>query len=263
MAHLLPIILALLLPLTALAHVNITTSAAAIECSLYPSLCPDSLPSNSTQDLISNNTHDLSAHKTDRIKPEPPTVKVGLSEDTATGDVLNTTHCFCASPNWRDDHTYGYYHAFAYYNFHHASTFSFEISCASADYKKVNTKHHHDLIEPACLKKKHKEKWCTSIDNRGERGNTFCYEFNGGGEKDSYRFNNQKRGLPHGATWRMAEIETLGVCDAFCRQKVSGLIVLDGEALTAVANEPRGVGPSAWSAILSFGETDDMCMSCR
>lgn len=101
------------------------------------------------------------------------------------------------------------------------------------------------------------------MDNRGEVGNTFCYEFNGNDKSDVYRFNRQKRNVPLGATFRESMERTLDVCGGFCGNLVGGLDVLDGEALTAVANDAKGVGKSDASAILSFGNTDDMCEECK
>ena len=80
---------------------------------------------------------------------------------------------------------------------------------------------------------------------------------------DAYYYNKQKRGIPTGAAFRESEETTLEVCQDHCFNLVGGLDVLDGQALTAVINDPHGVGPSEWSAILSFGDTDDMCESCK
>ncbi len=44
---------------------------------------------------------------------------------------------------------------------------------------------------------------------------------------------------------------------------MGGLHVLDGEALDAIVNDPKGVGPDEWSRILSWGDTDDMCETCK
>ena len=92
---------------------------------------------------------------------------------------------------------------------------------------------------------------------------TFCYELRGGGAQDVYRFNTQKRHVPFEVAWRESEKETMGVCQGFCRHKVGGLNMLDGEALTAISRLSDGVGPQEWSAIQSYGDTDDMCKGCK
>ena len=80
---------------------------------------------------------------------------------------------------------------------------------------------------------------------------------------DTYRFNKQKRGIPRGAAFRESQKQTLEICNERCQGLGGGLVMLDGMALTAVVNDPHGVGPSEWSAVLSFGDTDDMCETCK
>lgn len=80
---------------------------------------------------------------------------------------------------------------------------------------------------------------------------------------DYYYFNEQKRGLPWSTSYRASEEELSGVCGEKCKDIVGGLDVLGGEALESVVADKKGVGPSEWSAVLSFGDTDDMCETCK
>lgn len=80
---------------------------------------------------------------------------------------------------------------------------------------------------------------------------------------DRYYFNEQKRGLPLSTSYRASEEELRGVCGGKCKYYVGGLDMLGGEALESVVADKKGVGPSEWSAITSFGDTDDMCETCK
>jgi len=214
---------------------------------------------NST--TIRNTT--ILADKSTRIKPQPPSLNNWLTPQGASGDVLNTTRCYCASPDWKNDHVFGYYYDINYYNKHHDAVYNFDLTCNSSDYKMVK---HFDSerLQPECLRARHHEKYCTGIDNRGEIGNTFCYEFNNGGYRDDmYYYNKQKRGLKKGPAWRESEKETLSVCGELCGRLEEKMVVLDGEAVTAVVGQAHGAGAPEWSQILSFGDTDDMCERCE
>lgn len=92
----------------------------------------------------------------------------------------------------------------------------------------------------------------------------FCYEFDGGVDRDFYYFNKQKRGIPpvRGA-WKESAERTLEICEDVCMSRVGGLHVLDREALEKVVDDKVGLATSEWSEIASYGNTDDMCEGCK
>lgn len=104
---------------------------------------------------------------------------------------------------------------------------------------------------------------CQHADDKGNTKGTFCYEFNGATTSDYYYFNKQKRGIPIGGVWREGAERTLEICEDRCMHDVGRLHVLDGEALDAIVDDPKGVGPGEWSRMLSWGDTDDMCETCE
>lgn len=247
-------LLTFLIPL--LTHVNPTHSRSGIDCSLTPSSCPTI--TNTTLASLSKKPGDL-----EPIPPIPPHKYGGLCPATATGDVLNTTRCYCASPSWKDDHIYGYYYLISYYNFHHNSIYKLAMTCSSEKITKVSLPYHDNRLQPECLRVHSHDRVCQHADDKGNTKGTFCYEFNGATTSDYYYFNKQKRGIPIGGVWREGAERTLEICEDRCMHDVGRLHVLDGEALDAIVDDPKGVGPGEWSRMLSWGDTDDMCETCE
>lgn len=110
---------------------------------------------------------------------------------------------------------------------------------------------------------RHHERHCDHLDNTGRNNGAFCYEFNGDTQSDLYYFNKQKRGIPWGGVWRESEKRMLEFCEDRCMHTVGRMHVLDGGALDAIVDDKKGVGPSEWSRILSWRDTDDMCETCK
>lgn len=75
----------------------------------------------------------LSTHATALL---PLTREDVPSQPERTGDHLNTTRCYCASPNWCDDHTCGYPYYFCNrYDSHLDRVLASEFTCRSYDEK--------------------------------------------------------------------------------------------------------------------------------
>lgn len=177
------------------------------------------------------------------------------------GDYLNTTRCYCASPNWRSDHVYGYYYLITYYNSHLDRLFPLELTCKSDDGKRYSSPYvqTQNPKQPECLRERFGEKHCEKY----EAGHKFCYKLNGG-TWDDFRFDGQKRGVPLYPDVDEGVETVERVCGDMCREKVGGLDMLKDEAWRKVMADPLGLGGRRlrWSHVASYMDIDDMCDNC-
>ena len=67
------------------------------------------------------------------------------------GDTLNITRCYCESPDWAIDNTYGYYYLWTYHNHHLWHDYPLEVTCKSIKNVKPGP-------VPECLKNRLYEK---------------------------------------------------------------------------------------------------------
>ena len=170
------------------------------------------------------------------------------------GDRLNTTRCYYASNEWRDDNRFGHYYHFDYYNVHLDQNFALDAVCNSA-----NTVSQGGIKRPLCLTDTYNEKHRQKFPD----GNTLCYEVNGGAW-DTIRFKKKKRGVAIVPDELLADDTVEDLYTKMCREKVDVLEFLRGEAWrkqVAKTFLTRWPG-NRWSHMGVYWDMDDMCKTC-
>ena len=208
------------------------------------------------------------------IPPSPAFIAVSTRAAAApttdisapTGDTLNRSACFCASPQWHVDRTYGYAHHLAYYNAHLDHTFTLDPACRSA--LSVNVQERYDpkdkpVMQNDCLRSRLDDpvKLCTGKDSDVD---TFCYTLAGGPGVDSYSFNGQHRvGLPKHPAIHYPEDVVERVCEESCREHVEGMGMLKADALEVLEGYYDLVGVNLESSVVFYPSIPDMCDGCK
>lgn len=170
--------------------------------------------------------------------PVPVVVSSAASASTQTkveprawhhGDVLHQTRCYCISPSFAADHTYGYYFLFRYYNFHLDRWYEIEMTCNSN--KIVNLRRFN---QPLCLRdsENNKKDKSYTID---DRGNKLWYELDYQEFEDwygveLYGFNGQKRDVPDAPSFWFLGESVEKVCEPLCKEKVARTVMLKRES---------------------------------
>lgn len=182
----------------------------------------------------------------------PPLTGISLELRYQKGDILKVSRCYCASPNCAEDHVLSFFTNTTYYNIH--------------------TDHHYTAVlkwisdpiyfasDHACLELPHSgEKVCSS----DEKGNQFCYKFNGG-YRDDFYFNKQHRRTPKEPTWWESTEHVEYMCNEACKT-IWNHDVLKGEALTDFikTHDKKKQYDWNWNVVEAHEDIDDMCDGCR
>lgn len=183
-----------------------------------------------------------------------------------TGDTLNRTACYCASPRWIIDQTYGYYYNLSYYNAHLDRTFSLSPSCTSS--LAINVQDDYDpadkpVLQNACLRSHMVDpsKFCNGTQGAKE---TFCYTFAGGPDSDSWALGKQHRtGLPDEPALHYSEEVVANVCEKACKEKVGGMEMLKEDAWEVLEGYYNLVGKTLNSSVVFYPSLPDMCEDCK
>ena len=183
-----------------------------------------------------------------------------------TGDTLNRTVCFCASPHWAMDQTYGFYYLIKYYNAHLDRTYILEPACQSRI--SINVQDKYDpkdkpILQNECLRSRFHDplKYCTGKDTDKDG---FCYTLAGGPDYDSWWFNSQHRtGLPLEPEVNYPQNIVEKVCEESCKEKAGGMEMLKGDALEVLDGYYNLVGERLFSSIVFYPSLDDMCEGCK
>ena len=186
--------------------------------------------------------------------------------NTPTGDSLNRTVCFCASPNWALDQNYGFYYRIEYYNVHLNRTYTLEPACQSSISVNVEDKYdpnENSVLQNECLRTRFRDpvKYCTGKDTAE---NVFCYTLAGGADYDTWAFNGQHRtGLPLEPELNYSPQVVEEVCEESCNEHAGGMGMLKEDALEALKGHYNLVGERLWSSIVFYPSIPDMCKDCK
>ncbi|KAL2047144.1 hypothetical protein N7G274_001163 [Stereocaulon virgatum] len=196
------------------------------------------------------------------IRNNTQTLPRSTNSDAVPGDTLSVTRCFCSSPNWVQDHTYGHYFLFDYHNGHLNRNYPIEDTCISNEI--IYDKHNDAKFKANCLLAVHKV-YCTKRDV--DPHNTFCFiqrRFH----KPEIKFNKQRRVLPNGPNMLTPIDEAETKCKALCANKVDGMDLLGGDPLRSVKKGSLGgegvlTEDDRWSHVEYFPKIDVMCPHCH
>lgn len=164
------------------------------------------------------------------------------------------------------DQTYGFYYLIDYYNAHLDHHYTLEPSCQSRISIDVQDKYDPNdkpTLQNACLRSRFHDpvKYCTGKVT-GE--NTFYYTLAGGADYDTWAFNGQHRtGLPLEPEVNYPPNVVEKVCDESCKSHVSGMEMLNGDALEALKGYYNLTGERLWSSVVFYPSIDDMCKGCK
>lgn len=195
--------------------------------------------------------------------------KVPTNISAPTGDTLNRTACFCASPTWESDKNYGFYYKIDYYNAHLDEHYVLEPTCQSRISLNVEDKYNpkdKPVLQNACLRSRFHTptKFCTLKESGAKTLNTFCYTFAGGSDYDTWAFNGQHRtGLPLEPEVNYAFSVVEDVCEASCKKRVGGMEFLKGDAMEVLKGNYTLVGERLWSSVVFYPSIPDMCKGCK
>ena len=191
------------------------------------------------------------------------TLPRSTNSDQLPGDTLSVTRCFCSSPNWIQDHTYGHYFLFNYHNGHLNRNYPIEDTCISNEI--MYNKHNDALSIPKCILAVDKV-YCTKRDI--DRDNTFCFNLRTR-HPSQIKFNKQRRVLPNGPSELTPIDKAEEECKALCASKADGMDLFGGDAQSSVKKGAFGGGQGVltdddrWSHVEYFPKIDVMCPHCR
>lgn len=104
-------------------------------------------------------------------------------------------------------------------------------------------------------------KFCTGKDTDKD---TFCYTLAGGADYDSWSFNGQHRtGLPLEPQVNYPPNVVENVCEESCKEHVTDMELLKGDALELLKGYYKLVGERLCSSVVFYPSIDDMCKECK
>lgn len=198
--------------------------------------------------------------------PTPHPANAAAAISTPTGDTLNRTVCYCASPQWLLDRNYGSFYNISYYNAHQNRTYTLEPACASAI--EISLQDPYDpndkpRLQNECLESRFHNpmRYCTGKESDKD---VFCYTWAGGADYDSWSLNGQSRtGLPLEPEVNYSADVVEQVCEQACKEKLGGMEMLKGDTIEVLKEYYNYTGERLWSSVVFYPSIPDMCDGCK